>query len=216
MRNRTIRYTTVAAVLMIAAVIGISAFVGESVTFAQVIGPLLNSDTIILDVVVRDEATGPVMHETLTGSRIRRTYSHRPNVVEILDVEEERMLILRTDEQTAQYIELEEVEDDMRFIRRAIMKLADRPRTERLGVHEINGRPAVGFTAGPPKQSVTIWADPETALPIRVELMEGRMPIILKNFQFDVPIDPSLVSMQVPNGYTLLPSVQQLHPDHRQ
>jgi hypothetical protein len=48
-----------------------------------------------------------------------------------------------------------------------------------------------------------IWADPETALPIRIELTLGQAFTVMKNFQFDPEIDESLVNMDVPDGYAL-------------
>jgi hypothetical protein len=74
---------------------------------------------------------------------------------------------------------------------------------EELGTHEIDGQEAVGFLARHPKAEVTIWADPETALPVRIEQVSGQMKIICKNVKFDVPMDESQFSMDVPDGYKL-------------
>ena len=51
--------------------------------------------------------------------------------------------------------------------------------------------------------TLTIWADPEKAVPIRIELLQGQSFTILKNIEFDVPVEDSLVSMDVPPGYAL-------------
>jgi hypothetical protein len=51
---------------------------------------------------------------------------------------------------------------------------------------------------------VTIWADPETAHPIRIEAQIGQeLSFTMKNFEFDADVDESLMSMEVPEGYTL-------------
>jgi hypothetical protein len=51
---------------------------------------------------------------------------------------------------------------------------------------------------------VKIWADPETAHPIRIEAQIGQeFTFTMKNFEFDADVDESLVSMDVPEGYTL-------------
>ena len=39
--------------------------------------------------------------------------------------------------------------------------------------------------------------------PIRIEMLLGQSLYILKNIEFDVPVDESLVSMEPPAGYTL-------------
>jgi hypothetical protein len=54
-----------------------------------------------------------------------------------------------------------------------------------------------------PKIKRTIWADAETAEPIRIEMLTGPSQTIIKNIKFDVPVDESLVSMDIPDGYTL-------------
>ena len=54
-----------------------------------------------------------------------------------------------------------------------------------------------------PKMKLTIWADAETAAPIRIELLMGQSQTIIKNIEFDMPVDESLVSMDIPDGYTL-------------
>jgi len=74
---------------------------------------------------------------------------------------------------------------------------------EKLGEQEIDGQKAIGFVARGPNEEVKVWANAQTALPIRVEFRVGQMFAILKNFQFDVPIEDSLMSLDVPEGYTL-------------
>jgi hypothetical protein len=74
---------------------------------------------------------------------------------------------------------------------------------EKIGTRQIDGRTAVGFSAGRGNEGITIWADQKTALPLRIEFNMGDQKWILKNFEFDVPVEDSLVSMDVPDGYTL-------------
>ncbi len=79
-------------------------------------------------------------------------------------------------------------------------------KAELLGTREIDGRKAVGFRTRPSNaQEFTLWADPQTALPIRVEIttaamMEGQM--VMNNFRYDVDLDPSLFNLEPPPGYT--------------
>ena len=58
---------------------------------------------------------------------------------------------------------------------------------------------------------MTLWADPQTALPIRVEITTGAMmegQMVMNNFRYDVDLDPSLFSLEPPPGY----SVQTMNP----
>jgi outer membrane lipoprotein-sorting protein len=82
---------------------------------------------------------------------------------------------------------------------------------EPLGNKMIDGCKAVGFRrhseAG--QQDMTVWADPQTARPIQIEL-EERLPggratsrTIMSNFRYDVELDPSLFSTEPPAGYTV-------------
>jgi len=91
--------------------------------------------------------------------------------------------------------------DYVAFLRKVITDLQNNPdfEAEELGEKEIDGQKVVGFLAG----EFTIWADAETALPVRIEV-RSPLSIVFKNFQFDVPVEEleSLVSMDLPDGYT--------------
>jgi hypothetical protein len=56
---------------------------------------------------------------------------------------------------------------------------------------------------------LTLWADPETARPIRVEVdSDAREDVtvdthmVMNNFRYDVDLDPSLFSLEPPEGYS--------------
>jgi hypothetical protein len=199
----------VAAAIVIAALIGLHSIGNPfeaTVTFAQVIEPILNSRTIIFDFFIGDEETGPVMHDIVVDQRIKRTISNLPGMTHIIDLDSSQILVLNDEEQSAAYIDIqgqlqERTQNFVKFLRQVITKLQDN--YEELGEQQIDGRKAVGFEASGPNEGLKIWADPETALPIRIELRSGQIFAILKNFQFDAPIDDSLISMDVPSGYTL-------------
>lgn len=193
-----------AAVIIIAVLIGINPF-RSTITFAQVIEPILNARTVIFDFIIGDEETSPVMHEIVVGTRIRRTISNIKGMTQIIDLESGKMLVLNDGAKTATYIDIKgELQERTRgyieFVRKILMELKDNPNVKELGEQEFDGRKAIGFAG--PNEEVSIWADPKTAVPIRVELRLGQLFVILKNFKFDVPIDDSLVSMDVPPGYT--------------
>jgi outer membrane lipoprotein-sorting protein len=198
----------VAAAIIIALFVGVTTFLGGTVTFAKVIEPILNARTVILDIVIGDEQTSPLMHEIVVGPRIRRTISNIENITQIIDPDSAKMLALDTEAKTATYIDIkgplqERTKNYVEFLRQVIIDLKDGPNVKELGEKQINGQKTVGFVAKGPNQEVAIWADSKTALPIRAELRVGTFFAVLKNFKFDVPIENSLVSMDVPQGYTL-------------
>jgi outer membrane lipoprotein-sorting protein len=205
MKSSIARVAAAAAVLIVAA-LGVHYMMAPSVTFADVIKPILNARTMIFDFIVGDEETSPLINETFVGQRIRRTMSNMPNITQIIDLDDARILALDDKEKTAAYVDIkgplqERTKSYVGAIRKIIAELQDN--YEELGEQEIDGQKAVGFVIRGPNEEVKIWADPKTALPIRMELSIGQLFVILKNFQFDVPIEDSLISMDVPEGYTL-------------
>ena len=80
-----------------------------------------------------------------------------------------------------------------------------RPGSEDLGIRDAEGRPAKGFRARRPGHDWTFWIDPETELPICIELIHtqtGRK-ITWSHFEFDVDLDESLFSTEAPEGYSV-------------
>lgn len=78
-------------------------------------------------------------------------------------------------------------------------------KAERLGKKEIDGQAAVGFRIHSPVGDMTLWADPETARPVRIEFtgeMFANVHVVMNNFRYDVALDPSLFSLEPPAGYS--------------
>lgn len=206
MKSKITRFAA-AAVIIIAAFLGINQFFSGTVTFAQVIQPILNAQTVVFDFIVGGDETGPVIHDIVAGSRIRRTFSNMDTIL-IIDLDNAKMLTLDPKNKVAVYIDIkgplqEQTRNFLEFIRNSVTNLKDMPVLE-LGQRDIDGRKAVGFfVADKPHSELTIWADPKTASPVRIELKAGQSLYILKNIEFDVPVESWLVSMDVPDGYTL-------------
>jgi hypothetical protein len=194
-----------AAVIIIAVLVGLNPF-RPSITFADVIEPILNAKTVILDMIIGGDETGTMMHETVSGSRIRRTISNLPNLVQIIDTDSGQMLVLDTESNTASYIDIEGYLKDatknyVKFLRDVITDMKDN--YQQLGEQEIDGRKTIAFQAAGPNEGVKIWADARTGHPLRIELRLGQGYAVMKNIEFDTPVADALVSMNVPDGYTL-------------
>jgi hypothetical protein len=198
-----------------AAVLGIAILValpllrpfGSGVTFAKAIQPILNANSAILDVIIGEDKEGvPILHDMVVGSRIRRTLSNVPNNVSIIDLQTGRILNLDESKKEAAYIDLKglpSIPNYLDHLKNILVTLQDSPQfvTEDLGTRQIDGREAVGFRSKHPKIEVVLWADARTGLPVRIESREGQLNVVCKNLQFDVPMDASLFSMEVPEGY---------------
>ncbi len=207
MQSRALRFAA-AAVIVIAVLFGLQ-FVGtSSVTFAQAIQPILNANTAILDIVIGiEDPNTPVIRDMIVGSRIRRTVDNIEGSVSIIDLESSRILSLTEKTKEAVYVDLKglpSIPNYLDHLKNVFIKLQDSPHFEiqDLGTKQIDGRAAVGFLARHPNAEITLWADAGTGLPVRIEQKEGRMLVICKNLQFDVPMDEALFSMEVPEGYS--------------
>ena len=112
MRSSITRIAVAAAVLVVAA-LGVHYMMGPSITFADVVKPLLNARTLILDVIVNmdgpdvDEETDPVVHDIIVGSRIRRVVSVQEHLVNIFDTDSAKMLTLHTTGKIAVYSDIQ-------------------------------------------------------------------------------------------------------------
>jgi hypothetical protein len=207
MKSPVTRIAAAAAVIIVAA-LGINYFMAPSVTWAQVIQPILNAKTVVFDMILGTDDTGIVSHEIVIGSRMRKNISNMPNMTMIIDTDNAQLLGLDTEAKTAVYVDIagelgERHRSYIKFVRQIIGQLQD-GQVEELGEQVIDGQKAVVFVGRGQNEQVTIWADPETAHPIRIEAQIGQeLSFTMKNFEFDADLDESLVSMDVPEGYTL-------------
>ncbi|MCX7425253.1 MAG: hypothetical protein NTW96_06465 [Planctomycetia bacterium] len=96
-----------------------------------------------------------------------------------------------------------------------IIRNAVNEKSARLPDEMIDGRKAHVFRVEPPEAVRTqgpfpappmeVWVDPETKLPIRMEPIgkEGEGQVVMDDFVFDKPLDPSLFSLDPPEGYAV-------------
>jgi outer membrane lipoprotein-sorting protein len=199
----------VAAVIIAAVIIG-THFIGSpfeaNITFADVIKPIMNARTVIFDGFMGKDENGPVMHDIVSDNKVRRTISNMDAVM-IIDLDKAKMLVLNTKDKTAMNLDItgplqEEHKSFIQFVRQTITDLKDMP-VEELGHRNLDGLDAIGFYSKSSNGGITVWADAQTAKPTRIELQFGPSFAVLKNIEFDVPVDESLFSMDVPAGYTL-------------
>lgn len=77
---------------------------------------------------------------------------------------------------------------------------------EKLGQKMLEGRTVDGFVARQGKFAYTIWIDPQTKELVQVEhemFVKGSTitKIVMTGFRFDEPLDESLFSFEIPEGY---------------
>jgi outer membrane lipoprotein-sorting protein len=79
-------------------------------------------------------------------------------------------------------------------------------KVESLGEKQLDGRTVVGFRLATRPVPMTVWADPKTKFPIRIDaVMIGppRTEVVMTNYEFDIKLDKSKFSTEVPDGYTV-------------
>lgn len=75
---------------------------------------------------------------------------------------------------------------------------------ERLADKEIDGRKVVGFRYDSPADSATLWGDPATGMPIRIETVWSGVPrteVVMADFEINVELKASLFDTTPPEGY---------------
>jgi outer membrane lipoprotein-sorting protein len=202
-----------AAVILVSVVAGIY-FLGvptESVAWADVVRPILTARTVVFNVEGENIPTTKVMN--MGTQRVRgEVLSEDGKTVQVIifDYDTFRMLQLIPSKKEAVVIDLkdlpEEPENILEELRNFVTEIQNDPEisVEQLGEKEIDGRVVTGFRARNPDGEFTVWADPQTALPIRIEQTWRQMQFVYTDFQFDIEMDESLFSMEIPEGYSEL------------
>ena len=205
-----------AAVVIIAILISLN-FLPNNVTYAKVVDPILSAQALIYD--LGDTSDGLfVWHDIVIGRKVRRTIPFMKMDM-ILDVDNLQILGLDHVHKSASFWGMDQKSADwqrdfMNLIRSVLTDAINDPQSsvEELGQGKIEEFDVVGFRFNPgnDETEITIWADPSTAIPVQIEVHTkpfsgqlGESDFTLNNIEFDVPVDESLVSMELPPGYLL-------------
>ena len=87
--------------------------------------------------------------------------------------------------------------------------------TERLGTKEEGGKTLHGFRHAPNEHNdFTVWVDPDTKLPVEIELKHPsrKQTIFMDEFEFDFDLDESDFSTEIPDGYEVETIVEDYRP----
>jgi outer membrane lipoprotein-sorting protein len=200
-----------AAVIVIAVLIGIYEIGGSASAFAEVVKPFLTARTATFKVTINVEG-GP----TQTGEgmfmepgRLRQTSPD--GTVVITDLQQGRIVARTPSKKWAFVYELVNIQEEpgelniFMEIRRRVLeaKETEDESVEFLGEREIEGRNAIGYHVEKPGVDVTVWADAETKIPIRLENTMGPTTYIMSEIVFDVELDEAQFGVGIPEGYTV-------------
>lgn len=201
---------------------------GVALAFDDFAAPILEAKTVRYKMTI--ELKGPPMQTLISevmlldGARMRQETElpDESKVVVIQDLSQGKSLTLLPATKTATlYTPTGNRKDKTReygvvFFRLFQLVAENKPGIEHksLGEKEIDGRKVVGFRISSQPHDLILWGDPETSLPVRVEMtsgIEGSMKAKLSDFAFNADVDESLFSLEPPADYKV--TVRNVQPD---
>jgi len=215
-KSKTMLWTkrVAAAIVIVALLSGLATWLNPSgstgtIAFGQVLKYLQfpESATFVMTAVTENESLCSTY--MIRGDVVR---VESPDGEPITISDQTRTLILRPKKAMAILVTRQEPQAAVGRMKLSPRNIIDRLNElregaeESLGERQIDGQPAVGFAATQQGVELTIWADPETAYPIRAEIVLPLLDlkVVCHDFVFGVDLDPELFSLTPPAGYTLL------------
>jgi len=201
-----------AAVIAVGAAIGI-ALMGSTPAFADVVQSLLSVKTASFKMAMRVEGVPPQKFDCLYAEPIRmRQTSEDGSAVVISDFEQAKIVTLIPAQKQAVEVKLENMpQNDLSQynmfseIRKRLQEAqatADES-VEYLGERQIDGVQTIGYHVLTPGVEITLWADSRTNLPVEMEHAAGPATYTMTDFVFDIEIEESLLSQEIPADYTV-------------
>ncbi len=202
-----------AAVILIAALIGIHQFGASTPAFADIVRPLLTARTATYKMTVnmKDVPAQTIEGMFMEPSRLRQVMPG--GVIQIFGMPQGQMITLMPAEKKAMIIEMENAPGDKQgqsnmfhAIRKLIQAAQENENesVEFIGEQKIDGVNAIGYHVENIGMDMNVWADAKTLMPVRIEYSMGGMmgmegTVIMSDIVFDVELDESL--FEVPEEY---------------
>jgi len=237
----------IAAVLVIAAgVIGLFSLMfpgggngGSGSAFAEAAQRFLNIQTGTYKLTIVVPGHPP---QTCTGyfqdpGYMRHEMNMGPvSIVQLFDMERATMVQLMPGQNLAMQVELQNLPEEKRNLeygnpfydcRKYIAEAKENPNVavQKLADEVIDGRSVLVYRIKPEEGMyfMKVWVDPETKLPLQIEISMGQMlggtgsmEILVHDFEFNVPLEESLFSMEIPAGYQVVPlQIEASEPSER-
>ena len=216
MKTKTTKFVA-AALIIVAAMIGINSFLGTgtSVAFADVVNPILTARTATFKLTTTIQGTD-VSYEVMYMDPARSRSLMPGGIIVIGDMNQGKVvMLLPSKKATVSIIPTEEQKkgglfEVIRLIRQA--QQHENESVEFLGEQKIEGNSVIGYRITHDDRRLTIWADSVTLLPIQIECIcslsiEERI-FLLTDFVFDIELDESLFSLEIPEGYTIVEALK--------
>ncbi len=218
--RRKTRWMTVTAVATIAVLfVAVFSFVGggSRLAFADVLEQLREFRPYACTFTIERHGKRIYSKDTMRDSLTRRREVMEDGSIQVVDLglNPIRILTLYPEKKLAierVYTDSVPMQDPDLL---AIISGIQEGEAEDLGFKEIDGKRSQGFHRPDENNDFTIWVDPETGLPLQVDLLHVKKDqrIIMTNFDFETPLDASLFSTAAPEGYEVRAAESLLNPE---
>ncbi len=216
MRSRITKLAA-AAVITITVLVGVNYFIDSigvaTPAFADIVRPFLSAHTATFKTTMKVEGAPTQILEGMFMEPVHMRQTSTEGVTVISDLQQGKIVTLVPAQKQAVVIEMQNIPEDkdqsqfnfFHEVRKRILKAQETEdeSVEFLGEQEINGVLAVGYRIRKYGENMTIWANKEMKMPIRLEISNGPVTNIMSNIVFDVELDKSLFDLKVPEGYTV-------------
>lgn len=201
-----------AAAIAIAVLIGVNLTGRSGVAFADIVRPFLTARTATFKMTMEVQGAPTKTFDCVYAEpiRMRQTTTDGTAIV-ISDLLQGKIVTLHAVARQAITMEITNLPDDPNQspfnmfgeIRSHIQEAQEKPddSVTYLGKQEIDGRTVVGYRVQKPAMEITVWADPQTQLPVEIENVTGPTTNTMTDFVFDVDLDESLFDLTIPDDY---------------
>jgi outer membrane lipoprotein-sorting protein len=203
-----------AAVIIIAVLISLNILGTSTPAFAEIVKPFLTARTASFKMTMEVEGVPTQTFDCLYAepAHMRQTNNEQGAVV-ISDLQKGEIVTLSPAQKKAFVVELENMPDDedqsqfnlFSEIRKRIREAQESQdaSVEFIGEKKINGITVIGYHVQKPIVDITVWADPQTKLPVEMINKSGPTTYTMTDIVFDVELDESLFNLEIPDGYTV-------------
>ena len=210
MNNNFIKFAAAAVIIIALSLFFITPNAGTSIALADAIKPLLNAKNAVLDIVIGQGENQTIIKDTVMGQKIYREMQGMQNVEMVIDLDEMKLMSISPKEKIVTYVKLDglgHIENYLKHLQTLTQNLLDSNyfNVEDLGYKKHNNTEYYVYKAvvkDKPEIAIIIWIDLETALPTRIIEQNANTTITCDNIKFNVNIDESMFSLEVPEGFT--------------
>ena len=212
MKNRRTQIAA-AAVIVISALIGIhylgGSIGGTSVAWADVMEQMSTFRPYTCKYIVEVEGMPTQTKRLMRLSLTQRREIRSDGTILVFDLAIPKCLTLIPEKKHAieRIYDMEPRTDPdlLKLVKSMESRASGEGAVQEIGVQKIEGHTAKGFRSAGKHNDITVWAEVETKLPVRVEIIHVGQgtKIIMSEFTFDVELDEALFSTTAPDGYTV-------------